>query len=322
MFRSYFKIVLVLILASLATACGSRHDQIGGIMGEVKFNTLACVPQQKIVNIRNDDTTNPQRVMGVYFELGTNETHNYKITKVMVGSTEYDAVASLAQEILIPAGGIMSIHSTYNPKTATNGNANISYLDVFLNGPKLGIMQIKMTGDAAPSAQTCTGGESFRVTAIHVTIKASPKIPTDFTYDIPEGELTKPLIITGTGDNRLVSPDNFPSFIIKGSAIPAINDGGIRVELSEDTSVTYDGTTFNTDAATLKAAGAISVTGKWTSSTSAANGTAPNTISLDGAALQDGKMKLAYTAVLQSDTLASYGLNGGVVGFVMELTKQ
>ena len=100
---------------------------------KTSFETSACQPLEKTLKIRNNDASQPQRVQGVLFELGTNDydknglqpdhlkagevyTHFYKIEDVTVNSTVKKAVAGEVDEVQLPPGAVMSIRVVYNPQ--------------------------------------------------------------------------------------------------------------------------------------------------------------------------------------------------------------
>src|SRR5690606_13915817 len=98
--------------------------------------------------------------------------------EVAVGNTVKQSVGNMVQEIIIPPGGIMTVKVSYNPKVVTSGEAyHNTYLDVVLNGPKLGVMQIELRGTAATAAEGCTtdggNGQQFDVLAVRTTLSHS-----------------------------------------------------------------------------------------------------------------------------------------------------
>lgn len=304
----------------LALACG-KQEQMGGIVGEVKFNTQACVPQQKIINIRNDDTANPQRVMGVYFELGTNEQNKFKIDKVVVGSTEYEAAANFAHEVLIPAGGTMSIYTTYKPTTVST-SSDVSYVDMFLNGPKLGILQIKVNGDAPSAAEGCGAGEEFIFTITKATMQIS--MPGS-AFDAFNSEVTASgnlkFLVAANGDATL-DKAGFPKLTFESEALRStpVNSNKLDIELDNDTfGGTFSENKFTFDDLKLKAllpiAGVqlrtedLTITGD--------NGA---TLTLHGSALTDsGDMKVVIGVKVQNFNEA---LDGAAIGVTLEVKKQ
>jgi len=325
-FRGFMSKKLYFILSlfgiSFLSACGGGQQQVSGIFAEAQFSTEACQPKSKIVTLRNDDTQNPQRVQGVSFEMGTNEDKFFKIDKVTIGGTDFTPSNEMVQDVIIPAGGVMSIQATYNPKRITpSGTRDTSYLDIFLNGPRLGIMQVRLSGEADTAAPGCGSGPSgtphtFTVDKITVTINATSLAGGTFSNEITGSDITKPFKFTDDSGTATTLKDDFPNFNITGAALPG---GSIQVVLSDDTNGTFDGSKLEFDPITFTAGGAISVTSKLTTDSVSASGSQGN-INLTGSALSAGKMKLVFAAKLDNPLLST--LNGGVVGFEMELTAQ
>jgi hypothetical protein len=77
--KKYFLFVITFtVLTSLLSACGGgSQDQVSGIFAEAQYNTAACESKSKMITLRNDDTSQPQRVQAVSFELGTNNNNNF-----------------------------------------------------------------------------------------------------------------------------------------------------------------------------------------------------------------------------------------------------
>ncbi len=320
-FHGLLNVFVAFSFAFSAFSCGGgANDQLGGIVGEVRFNTQACVPQQKIVQIRNDDTVNPQRVMGVYFELGTNADNNFKIDKVLVGSTEYTPASNLAEEILIPAGGIMSIHTTYKPRRVTTHTNDVTYLDLFLNGPKLGILQIKMNGEAPTAQAGCGLGETrnFKVNKIDIIVKAAALPGGQFTNTITEDTITKPFKFTVTNEVATMETDDFTAFSITADAIPT-PDHRIGVGLSEpvEGSFTSTGSLAFEEFIIAVGGGALMAPGELTTGTSSTGD-----VSLTGSPFDSTtkQMKLVFTGTITRSAAAE--LTNGTVGATFELVEQ
>jgi hypothetical protein len=322
--RLFKYLLLLLFITPIIHACsGGSSNQISGIVAEAQYDTAACQPKTKIINVRNENTSDPQRIRGVYFEMGTNNDNIFKIDKVTVGGNEFSATASMVEEIIIPAGGVMSIQATYNPRAITpSGQFNTSYVDIFLNGPKLGIIQVRLKGQAETAAEGCTGGATgnehvFNVSNLAVAI---------FHSSQPGGKLALNADVTGTfkftenSGAATVLKDDFPKITIH---IPPDIDAPIHdleVKL-DDASVdgTFAGSDLEFETFPLVAAGAVHVAGKLTTK----NLTLTNTnadFNETGASLSsDGKtMKLVYAAKLDDPNLPTFA--GGIVGFEMELT--
>ncbi|MBL7684824.1 MAG: hypothetical protein JNK65_02185 [Deltaproteobacteria bacterium] len=326
--RNFFKSFLSLSCLSLVlAACGSSGggNQMSGIVAEAKYETVACQPKSKLINIRNDDTTQPQRIQGIHFEGGTNDKSYFKLDKVTFGDTEIKAQSNKVEEVIIPAGGVLAVQATYNPKEVTAGGSHVSYLDFFMNGPKLGIMQVKLDGKAETALEGCTAGgtgdeNSFKVKKITVTVKAAGLPGGEFKTETPEAEVTKPFKFKVDGTKANLAKDDFPPFDIKGSAIPG---GKLPVKLADDVTGTFESKKLDFTTISFSASG-IEVSGKMSTGTISADGQGPSpqNISLTGSNLaDDGKMKVVFVGALPADVPAEQ-LKGGVVGVEFELEKQ
>jgi len=290
---------------------------VSGIFAEAQFSTAACQPQSKMITFRNDDTRQPQRVMGIYFELGTNDQNLFKLDKAEVGNNEFKATASMVEEIIIPPGGLMSIQTTYTPKAITpSGSRDISYLDVFLNGPRLGILQVRLSGQAdtlAPGCGTGPKGQTKSFTVNKITIS------TDATgiggrSDKEITNVTDKLIITVDGTKALLTKDEFPNFSLD---VPTV--GSVGISLADDTlEGTTDGTNFSFDSATFSSTVGLSVAGKMSTGHVEESNT-NGALSLDGSPLSpDKKMSLVFVAKIPD---AAPSIGGGVIGAKFELTE-
>src|SRR4030095_5481690 len=171
--------VCVLFLSTLHACSGGSGDQVSGIIAEAQFETVASSDLSKLIKVRNENTSQPQRIYGIHFEMGTNPNNYFKIEKATAGSTEFAATANVITEIIIPAGGVLEILTTYNPRAVTPaGQPHTAYMDIFLNGPKLGTLQVRLSGKAETAAPGCVAGGGgsgtehvFTVNAITVRIK-------------------------------------------------------------------------------------------------------------------------------------------------------
>ena len=156
-------------------SCGNRNVQISGIVAQASFETVACQPQEKTIKIRNNDTQEPQRVQGVLFELGTNNDKFFKVIEVSVNNNVKQAVGDLVEEVQMAPGSVLAVKVSYNPKKVTVGDeTHATYLDIVLNGPKLGVMQIELLGKAPTALEGCgegggTGPE-FDVVGVKTTL--------------------------------------------------------------------------------------------------------------------------------------------------------
>jgi hypothetical protein len=329
--------VFIFILSSLSLACG-RNTQISGIIAEAQFDTVACQPKAKIINIRNQNTSEPQRVRSIYYEKGTNAfganaEQYFKIEKAVIGNNEFlaakpdkkddDPNEIEDEDMIIPAGGIMSIYTSYEPKAITQGDeGNVSYLDVFLNGLQLGTIQVRMVGKAETALPGCGSGpvgtpHNFNVTQITITIRNNSLVDSNGVIELP-GETTQPFSFVENSGEATLTKNGFPDITITGSNIPG---GHTSVDLDSEVMGTSDGSQLEFSSVTLIVGGQIRVQGKLTTeSVSATNTQAPEGIQLTGSRLSGGNMTLVFAGKLDSDLLQS--LSGGVVGAKIELTEQ
>ncbi len=319
----YYYLIAMFICTFGALSCGGGDQaQVGGIIGTVSFNTQACVPQQKIINFRNSDTQNPQRVMGVSFELGTNDQNKYKIDKVVVGNTEYQPSANLAQNVLIPAGGIMSVYTTYKTTKVTGSSNDTSYLDLFLNGPKLGILQIRMNGQAPTAKEGCGEGETMTFTVNKATMEIS--MPGS-SFDGFKNEVTATgnfvFLVAGDG-SATIDKDGFPKLTFVSEALRStpVNSNQLEIKLDNDTFTgTFTDNKLSIDHLKLNALLPIDgVTLK--SEDLAITGDNGASLTLHGSALTDsGDMKVVIGVKVQGFNAA---LDGAAIGVTFELKKQ
>lgn len=306
-------------------ACGERVTQVSGIVAQASFETVACQPQEKTIKIRNNNTDSPQRVQGVLFELGTNPDRFFKIIEVRANNNVKQAVGDLVEEIQLPPGGILEVKVAYNPKRVTTGEeTHATYLDIVLNGPKLGVMQIELLGKAPTALEGCgsTQGELqvFTVDHIKVTVKAASLPNGEFINEIPGSDIDKPFQFSVTDDGvaTLTSAD-FPNFNITGDAIPG---GKLQVTLPDDTEGTFDGADLIFDPIVLSGGGVINVEGTMTTETvDVQNDAGDISLSLTGSALADGKMKVVFAGKFP-DNIPAPELEGGLVGAEFELSIQ
>lgn len=318
-----YSVLVAVIFTWAAYGCGGgSQKQMGGIVGEMSFSTQACVPQQKIINIRNDDTKNPQRVMGVYFELGTNAKSYFSIDKVVVGGTEYQASANLSQDVLIPAGGIMSVYTTYNPQKVTSAGNDTSYLDLFLNGPKLGILQIKTTGDAPTAKEGCGAGQKRTFTVNKATLQISMQGSAFDGYN-EEVQTAGDFAFLVDGEQATINgTDGFPTLTVHlPTPVSGITDIKISLDAKTATGIFKDNK-LSFDDLTLQIMSSIPVQHvKLTTDSLPITGD-HGTLPLQGANLTDtGDMKVVLgTGVQDTGTLSA--LNGAAVGVTLELTEK
>lgn len=317
--HSFFFLVALILLATLH-ACGSA-DQISGISATVKYSTQACVPQEKLIRVRNQNTKEAQRVLGIQLEPGSNEDKFFKLVSIKVGNQEETAVANLVSDIIIPPGGVMDIKVIYNPKTMTLGDQfHITYLDVVLGNPLLGMQQFALVGQALTAKPGCgsTQGEIFTFTVDEIVFHlVGPEVDGgEAIINIPGNDVARPLQFSVVDDVATLSPEGFPEFIISGPDVPVPN--GLPVILQEETTGTFDGATLDFDLVQMAASG-IPVEGSLTTGSESIHGD-PETfeLSLTGSPLQDDKMTLIYVAAIQDTPVPE--LKGAVVGAEFKLT--
>ncbi|HEX5033916.1 MAG TPA: hypothetical protein VFW62_05500 [bacterium] len=346
--HSLKKVFLLFGLLSLA-ACAGEAPQVSGVVAIANYETVACVGQQKTLQIRNNNTSEPQRIQGVHFEFGTNdfdaqgkhpetlkEGESYfqffTVDEVSVGNTVKQSVGNMVQEIIIPPGGIMTVKASYNPKVVTSGDGyHNTYLDVVLNGPKLGVMQIELRGKAATAAEGCTtdggAGQEFDVLAVRTTLSHK---------DLPEPVVTDLVVadaVTGTlkltelpDGNVQILQNNWPKVTFPlpdGAPLEALEisleqDTG-QAPFGDDGSLTFEGTAFN-GSSVIHLTGLKLTTGSVTIDSSQAPNVHGGTITFEGSPLSaEGEMKLVVAAPLLGPPLEEVAQVGGGV-FGMEIT--
>ncbi|MBF0492860.1 MAG: hypothetical protein HQM15_08775 [Deltaproteobacteria bacterium] len=308
------KILLSLFIVSLAACGGSgggSDQQISGVIAEADFSTAVCQPATKIVNIRNEDLNEPQRVQSLGFELGTNPTGFFTISKAMVGSTEFTG-ADLTN-IVIPAGGMLSIYANYNPRPDASGHiipSATSYISLFLNGPRLGIPQIKLNGSTDPNSDLSVCGQilKFNITSVKLTAN-TPATPTGTAQDVPVSGSTLQISVR----------DNVAS--ISKNDLSTINMLGFPANLDDGTfEGQFDGSKINFDRVSFNIANAIHFIGKLTTDTATATNGSIN-ISKTGTALASGHAKVVFAASIPNETVVPAQYQGGVVAVEIELQQ-
>ena len=346
--NSLKKLLFLIAVATLA-ACAGEAPQVSGVVAIANYETTACVGQQKTLQIRNTNTSEPQRVQGVHFEFGTNDFDKtgahpeklkegepyfqfFSVDEVSVGSTVKAAVANMVQEIIIPPGGIMTVKASYNPKVITKGDAyHNTYLDVVLNGPKLGVMQIELRGKAATAAEGCSteggAGQEFEVTAVRTTLShkdlPAPVVTDLVVADAVQGNLK----LTDVGGGKVqILKNNWPKITFP------LPDGApldsLEISLEEDTgeatlgadgALTFEDTAFN-GSSVIHLTGLKLTTGSVTIDSSQAPNVHGGTITFEGSPLSaEGEMKLVVAAPLLGPPLEDTAQVGGGV-FGMEVT--
>jgi hypothetical protein len=333
--KKIHKILLSFLGLALLTlaACENRAPEISGIVAISNIETVACQPRTKTFKIRNNNDTDPQRVQGVLFELGTNEAKFFKILSVTSNGTTKKVEGNLEEEILLPPGGVMEVKVQYNPKEVTKeGEYHATYLDVVLNGPKMGVMQIEIRGTAPTSLPDCTndptGGRVFKVLAVktvlsHKDLGAPVETDLDVNTSV-EGDL----ILNGPENAVMILPEGWPQVTFPlpaGSQIPEIN-----IVLSEETSTAdFSSGSLKIDDVTMEAPGVgvfpglTLTTGSITIDSSQAPNVSGGSITFTGSDLDsDGKMTLVVASPLTRppvDTEPKVG--GGVFGLEISLQE-
>jgi hypothetical protein len=284
---SKFFLLLTGLGALALSACGGSAPQVSGIVAKVSLETTACLPLEKTLKIRNNDSTEPQRVQGVMFELGTNNDKYYKITAVTVGSSVKKVVGNLEEEVLLPPGGIMAVKVVYNPKKVTVGDElQSTYLDFVLNGPKLGVIQIELDGKAPQALQGCgTASENERVfqvvdatTTINdkdlnpnpavTALDVSTQVKGDFRFNIDGEKVT--MTTDGWPEIDLKPPDQPEVPVLLGEDSPegSFKDGDLTIDglTLSASGIAIPDVTLTTGSATASASdadgGQFSITGK------------------------------------------------------------
>ncbi len=314
------------------SACGNRNVQVSGIVAIANFETVACVPQEKTFKIRNNDAAEPQRVQGVHFELGTNNEKYYKVVEVAANNKVKKAVGDLVEEIQLAPGAVMSVKVAYNPKATTSGEQrHRTYLDIVLNGPKLGVMQIELAGKAETAQEGCgadAGGDEFEVLGVKTTLSHK---------DLPANVVSDLNVATDVqGSFRI----NLETASIATSGWPTITfplpEGSpiseMEIKLAEDTPQgTFADGKLTIEGISVSGSNVVNLSGLTLTTESITIGSdrAPNvkdgTITFTGSALNEtsGEMTLVIAAPLTVppvDTVAQVG--GGVFGMEIKLKKK
>ncbi|MFO1520102.1 MAG: hypothetical protein U1F57_10645 [bacterium] len=331
MIRKIHSILSILGFALTLVACSGGSDQVSGIMAEAQFLTSSCQPKSKTINIRNDNTAEPQRVQGVYFEGGTNQfgqgnSAYYKIENVTVNGNQFASTDGSVQEVIIPAGGVMAVKVTYKPKDLTAGSQrHTSYLDVFLNGPKLGIMQVKLSGESDGPTDGCGGPagdvKKFSVTKADFDLNfADAPINGDFKRE--NLQVTGDFQFTVDGSKAIMTKADFPKITLPlPNGVAPISSADIT--LADDTfEGTFDGTKLSFDNLTLVMAGIINVPGVKLKAEALDVSGPKGHLSLTGSALSGGKMTVVIGVAIPSGIANLDSIAGGAVGLTLELQQK
>lgn len=315
-------------MACLA-GCSGEAPQVSGIVAISNIETVACQPRNKIIKVRNNNTEEAQRVQGVYFEFGTNEDKYYKIIEVAANGQVKQAVADMVQEIILPPGGVLAVTVQYNPREITEGeNYHDTYLDVFLNGPKLGTMQIELRGRAPTALAGCSkdtlaGGRVFEVIAAktilsHTSLGPNVETVLDVNTDV-EGNL----VFLMDGDEATLTPDGWPTITFP---LPPGNDlDELIITTTNDSISDFSSGSLDFQGLDFSGSQVVNLTNLnlTTGTVSIDSSQAPNvvdgSITFEGSDLTgDGEMTLVVAAPLVGGILDSQEIAGGVFG--LELT--
>lgn len=324
--------LLSLVLFGLH-ACSGGAPQISGIVAISNIETVACEAREKTLRIRNNDTSEPQRIQGVQFELGTNSDKWFKILSVTANGRTKEAVGNLVEEIILPPGGSMEILVQYKPRVTTpEGEYHATWVDVYLNGPKLGVMQIELRGTAPTAKEGCTndttGGRTFEVLAVktilsHTGLGAPVETDLDVNTDV-EGNL----VLNGSEDAVTIAPSGWPTITFPlpdGAPLPELN-----ILLDEETGPTdFSAGALNFEDVTLSSPGVGAfpgltlTTGSITIDSSVAPQVSGGSLTVTGSDLDDqGEMTLVTAAALTRppvDTVDNVG--GGVFALVITVKE-
>jgi hypothetical protein len=334
-------------------ACAGEAPQVSGVVAIANYETVACMPQQKTLQIRNNNTSEPQRVQGVLFEMGTNDFDKegnhpetlkegepyfqfFTVDEVSVGNTVKQAVGNMVQEIIIPPGGVMTVKASYNPKVITKAEGyHNTYLDVILNGPKLGVMQIELRGKAATAAAGCTtdGGnaQEFEVTAVQTTLShkdlPAPVVTDLVVADAVEGTMKLSEV---SGGMVQILKNNWPTVTFPlpdGSPLESLSisleQDTAQATLGADGALSFEGTAFS-GSGVIHLTGLNLTTGSLTIDSSQAPNVHGGTVTFEGSPLSaEGEMTMVVAAPLLGPPLEdTANVGGGVFGMKITFQKK
>jgi hypothetical protein len=322
------------LMALVFAGCENRAPEISGIVAISKIETVACQPRTKTFKIRNNNDTEPQRVQGVLFELGTNEDKFFKILSVTVGGAKREVVGNLEEEILLPPGGVMEVQVQYNPKeTTAEGEYHDTYLDVVLNGPKMGVMQIEIDGTAPTALPGCTndptGGRVFKIVSVKTVLSHKDlAAPVETDLDVKTA-VDGDLIFNGEENAVKILPEGWPTITFPlpdDAPIPEIN-----IVLNEETpTADFTSGSLKFEGVTLEGAGGAGVypgltltTGSITIDSSQAPNVVGGSITFTGSDLDsDGEMTLVVAAALTNSAVKDQEkVGGGVFGLYITVQE-
>jgi len=318
-----------LLLLALV-ACESSTNQVGGLIGQVNYQTFACLPQDQTFMVRNDNMQEPQRIQAVMFELGTNKDKFYKISKVVSNGVEYKSMGDIANEIIIPPGGTMEVTVTYKPRKVTfTPDTHVTYLDIVLNGPKLGILQLKLNGTAEKSLPNCgqSNGTEFEVIdmttyMIHEASFGSNNNKTKLGAEAVEGNFSFEL--DEAAGTAKMTEEGWPAITIPlppGQPLPEL-----KVELlADEYEGTFDGVDLEIPGLVLDIAGLAQISGVTLTSKSVDLTTAGGNLKLTGSPLS-GTNDITLVLVVELDKstfgLLDEDLNHAIFGAEIKLHKK
>lgn len=321
---------LIIILAFCFTliSCGGQ-EQLSGIVGLANFSTYACMPTSRKIVFKNDDFEKSQRIQAVLFEMGTNAQGYYKIMSVEVEGFTYTGSSSQVDEIIIPPGGSMVVNVEFNPKEVTFGEDRLTtYLDIALNGPKLGIIQIQLDGQVPATLPDCSadGGENaieFEVVSMTTVISDSDQAAEEIVTELDVAETVDgnfKLVLDTSSGLASISSDGWPTINLplpEGSPVSS-------VPIIFPSNVTYEGTVDSAGEIKIEDL-EILVTGQPITADFLSTGseTITNTdgsVSRSGVPLDsNGSMTLVVGAKLDNPLFQQ--LSGGVFMAVIELQR-
>jgi hypothetical protein len=232
----------------------------------------------------------------------------------------------------------MTVKVSYNPRVVTKGEAyHNTYLDVVLNGPKLGVMQIELRGKAATAAPGCTtdtaGGnvDVFEVTAVKTTLSHKDNGENVVSDLVVADTVTGSLKLTKLADGKVkIFPENWPVITFPlpaGSPIAQLDIKMVEetsdVAFGEDGVLTFEGLAFK-GGGVVNLTGLTLTTGSITIDSSVAENVFGGSISFEGAPLNEaGEMVLVIAAPLTVESVAEQPkVGGGVFGMEIHFKKK
>lgn len=322
---------LSLLLLGLGS-CGDK-EQLSGVVGTLQYSTAACVPQDQLIRVRNENTQEAQRVIGIQIEPGTNDDKFYKLVSISINEQEETAIANLVPDIIIPPGGVMDIKVTYNPKRTTAGDElHTAYVDVVLGNPLVGVQQFALQGQAPTAKEGCGAGGGTRQFEVLEVVgilshTANGEVPTQLEK---EKDFKGNLVLSIVEDDKLVlEPEGWPeiNFPLPDNTTLGIGVGSASspVEFGGDGSLTFENMTFIGAGGAITLTGLTLTTGTITIEKSEAPNLATDSISRTGSSLDaNGNMTLVVLAALPVDDPILQNQNevkGGAFGLTLKLKE-